>query len=246
MRQAPVLFAVFIGCSPTPSELRRPIGDGSSGDTGHGQSSTCVQRSSVSISATPLELDFPTPTTVSWLASYPEDCPSLNAQLYADVDDAYLHGQAVGPSGQRTFVPAGSSTFSIVVGDTSGASSATASASVTVLARVADPFVINSATADPVNVLIGVLSRSPNPRQAVQLCDDTLTLDFAYRRGIVIPSNRTLTAQPGCERGPRRLGPLLMTSFKGGGPLFVVEGDDSVEISGFRLQGPEGHPDRPP
>jgi hypothetical protein len=238
MRQALMLFVLLVGCSTTPSELRRPIGDGSSGDNGHGQPSTCVQRSSVSISATPLVLDFPTPTTVSWLASYPEDCPYLNAQLYADVDDAYLNGQAVGPSGQRTFVPAGITTFSIVVGDTNGASSLTLSASVMVVANVRDPFLINTATVDPVNVLIGVLTRSPNKTQVVQLCDDTLTLDFAYRRRIAIPSHRTLMAPPGCERSLRRQGPLLMTSFKGGGPLFVV-GGDAVEISGFRLEGPE-------
>ncbi len=238
MRPALMLFVLLVGCSTTPSELRRPIGDGSSGDDGHGQPSTCVQRSSVSISATPLVLDFPTPTTVSWLASYPEDCPYLNAQLYADVDDAYLNGQAVGPSGQRTFVPAGKTTFSIVVGDTSGASSSTLSASVIVVANVRDPFLIDTATVDPVNVLIGVLTRSPNKTQVVELCDDTLTLDFTYRRRITIPSHRTLKARLGCERSLRRQGPLLKTSFKGPYPLFVVAGDD-VKISGFRLEGPE-------
>ena len=101
-----------------------------------------------------------------------------------------------------------------------------------------DKILVDGTTLDPVDVLVGALTESPNPKQVVELCGDDLKLDFGGRKNIVVSSFRTLRAAPGCERSLRRLGPLLVSPLKGGGPLFVIRGED-VEFSGFRLQGPE-------
>ena len=204
--------------------------DGSGKEGGRTQPSSCVERSSVSITADPTSLAFPTPTKVSWFASLPDDCPFLNVKL---------NNIAVVPVGARTFTPALTTDYVAEVSDTSGTSSATKSASVRVVVTGMPATVrIDCTTLDPVDVLIGALTASPNMTQIVELCGDDLKLDFGGRRGIVVSSFRTLRAAPGCERSLRRLGPLAFSHLKGGGPLFVIRGD-YVEFSGFRLEGPE-------
>jgi hypothetical protein len=233
-----LLILLLTGCSK-PGALRRAKNDDTSGDDGHQQPSNCVQRASVSITASPMDLTFPTPTTVSWFASIPEDCPSLNTQLQVGLNGIQVGNQVVEPVGTRTFMPAGTTIYGVLVGDTSGSSSATKGASVTVtVSGVPNPLLIDGNTVDPVSVLIGALTESPNENQIVELCGDNLKLDFSSWRRIHVPSGRTLRAAPGCERSLRRLGPVIFSHFKGGGPLFVIDGDH-VTFSGFRLEGPE-------
>ena len=244
-----VVLVLLAGCGSMQDVRIRSNGDGSSGGNGQTQPSSCVARSSVSITASPMDLVFPTPTAVSWFARLPDDCPYLNVQLSRGVvnpnfppdDPRYvqLTSQAVEPVGARTFTPTSTMLYVALVGDTSGSSSGTTSASVTVtVSGVPDKILIDSTTLDPVNVLIGALTASPNPKQVVELCGDDLKLDFGGRKNIVVSSFRTLRAAPGCERSLRRLGPLVFSPLRGGGPLFVIRGIE-VEFSGFRLQGPE-------
>ena len=230
MHRTLVVLVLLTACSSMQGVRTSSNGDGSSGGNGHTQPSTCVQRSRVSITADPTDLVFPTPTKVSWFASLPDDCPSLNVQL---------NNTAVAPVGARTFTPTSTTEYVVLVGDTSGSSSATNSASVTVkVSGMPTTVLIDSTTLDPVDVLVGALTASPNPKQVVELCGDDLKLDFGGRKNIVVSSFRTLRAAPGCERSLRKLGPLVFSPLRGGGPLFVIRGDD-VEFSGFRLQGPE-------
>jgi hypothetical protein len=225
-----VVLVVLAGCSSMQGVPTRTNDDGSSGGDGNTQPSNCVERSSVSITASPMDLTFPTPTIVSWFASLPDDCPSLNVQL---------NNRAVEPVGTQTFTPGRSTEYVALVSDTSGSSSGTKSASVTVtVSRFPDTVQIDSTTQDPVNVLLGALTESPNKTQVVELCGDNLELDLGARRNIVVPSGRTLRATPGCERSLRKLGPLVFSHWKVGDPLFVINGDH-VEFSGFRLEGPE-------
>jgi len=226
----------------------RSTGDGSAGANGHIQPSNCVQRSSVSITADPTGLDFPTPTKVSWFASLPDDCPALNVQLSSiavvPADDTTVTPTtttiAVAPAGAQTFTPTRTTQYVVIVGDTSGSSSATNSASVTVtVGRVPATVLIDSTTVDPMDVLVGALTEPSNEWRVVELCGDNLELNFGSKREIRVPSRRILRAAPGCERGLRKLGPLVFSNNKVvGGPLFRIVGDD-VEFSGFRLQGPE-------
>jgi hypothetical protein len=230
MHKTLVALVLLIVSSSTLDIRMRLNGNVVPTGNGHTLPSTCVERSSVSITANPTHVLFPSTTTVSWVVGLPDDCPSLNVQL---------NSLAVEPAGSRTFAPGRTTDYVVVVSETSGNSSATKSANIQVtLDGYPNVVKIDTTTQDPVGALIGALTESKNLRQVVELCGDTLELNLGDMRNILVHSFRTLRAAAGCERSLRRLGPLMFSHFKVAGPLFVINGDH-IDFSGFRLEGPE-------
>jgi hypothetical protein len=105
-----------------------------------------------------------------------------------------------------------------------------------------DRVVIDGRTVDPVQMLIDALEApnrvvdgKPVPI-VIEICDVDLDLTG---HSLVIGSDRSLIASPGCARGPRSFGPRIFASDNRSlsKPLFHIRGDN-VHISGFRLEGP--------
>jgi hypothetical protein len=107
-----------------------------------------------------------------------------------------------------------------------------------------DRTVIDSRTANPVDVLVSALEAANRVEFGkavpivVELCDVDLNLNG---RQIVLGDDRSLVASPACARGPRKLGPrIYVTEVPPKRAPFVIRGD-RVRFSGFRLEGPTNY-----
>ena len=186
---------------------------------------SCLQDAQVQFSAAPSAIVLGQTSKLSWAVSLPAGCTVVKVSLQSE---------AVWRSGSRNVAPAGTATYHLTVRNRAGvAGSLTRSVKVTV--TYPPVVVIDGRTASPATVLVNALG-SFNDKQTVELCD--VDLDLTGYAPIYIQDHRTVTASPGCERGPRKLGPrIFVRRANSNAPLFELIGDDIV-FSGFRLEGP--------
>ncbi len=189
--------------------------------------SLCLSEATIRVTATPAHVTWGESSVIRWSVGLPGRCPNVQVRL---------NGQSVPRTGNRSVQPARSSLFTIIVSETHlgvyGQTSGSTLVGVSYPARV----VIDTGTPSPVASLLGALVDSTNEHQTVELCG--VDLDFTGIKDIVVGSNRSLIASPGCARGPRSFGPrILVTDPRGSSPLFIIQGDN-VRFSGFRLEGP--------
>ncbi|MBC7835571.1 MAG: hypothetical protein H7Y88_10805 [Phycisphaerales bacterium] len=208
-------------------QIARMIGDDPSGPGGGLEAPPWLENVSIQVDANPTAVNYGQSTVVSWSVDLPTGGPPPQVRL---------NGELVARSGSRSFSPSRRSSYSVIVSGTQLGVHAQTSGSVDVEVRYPPRVVIDPSTPSPVQVLLGALVESTNQPQTVELCN--VELDLTGHQSIAIGDHRTLIASPGCERGPRRLGPrIFVTDTRGRVPLFVIEGDN-VRFSGFRLEGP--------
>lgn len=197
------------------------------GPGGEPEPSRCLTATTMLLSANPAQVKLGQPSVVNWSVSLPADCSGIRVRF---------NGDTVTASGNRQVTPSQNSTYTLTVSETHLGVFGQKSRSTQVTVTYPERVVIDGSTRDPAGVLIGAMSESdPGPRR-VELCN--VDINLTGRSEILIGSNRSLIAAPGCERGPRSLGPrIFVTDTRGSKALFDIRGDN-VLIAGFRLQGP--------
>lgn len=197
-------------------------------DGGSGPSE-CSDAATVKFTASPAAVTFPASSTLNWSLVAPAGCRGLQLEL---------DGTVVTRHGSRTDQPPRSTRHVLRllwVGSGQRAVMRTLHANVSV--AYPQTMRIDASTQQPVTALLSALDPgNVNPVQ-IQLCN--VDLDLTGRRDIPLRENLSLVAAPGCERGPRSLGPRIFVTDKrpGGVSLFLIR-HDKVKLEGFRLQGP--------
>jgi hypothetical protein len=192
---------------------------------GEAEESRCLGE--IQMKATPARVVLGQPSIVKWSVSVPNGCPSPRVRF---------NGSDVSLSGNRQITPSQNSTYRVTISEKRLGVYREKSISTQVAVTYPDRVVINSGTSDPAGVLIGALTESSPGARTIELCN--VAINLTGKSEILIGSNRSLIASPGCERGPRSLGPrIFVTDTRGEKPLFNIRGDN-VLIAGFRLQGP--------
>jgi hypothetical protein len=190
-------------------------------------SSPCLTDATVQLVASPATVLLGQKSVISWSVGLPGRCSGVKIRL---------NGESVSRAGSRSVWPSRTTSYMIRVTETRlgvvGSRSDSTRVEVSYPSRVA----IEPDTPNPVDLLIGALVDSNNPKQTVVL--GCVELDLTGRFIDIRQNHRSLIASPDCVRGPRRLGPRLFVTDKGRrGALFTVYADH-ILFSGFRLQGP--------
>lgn len=190
----------------------------------------CTDAAIVKLTSSASEVVFPNPRTVTWSLSAPVGCKGLSLEL---------DGAVVPANGTRTDRPPRSEQSTLKLMWTGlGQRALLRTARVNVTVRYPTRMTIDATTQRPVQALLGVLDASNvNPAQVIGLCN--VDLDLTGQANLMLTDNRSLIAAPGCERGPRSLGPrIFVTDRRGPGKSLFLIRSDKVKIAGFRLEGP--------
>lgn len=201
-------------------------------DPNGGGPSACGLDSTLRLAATPAQVVYGQPTTLSWALNSTETCKDLHL---------VLDGVAVPRSGSRSEVLARSTGHTLqLVRAQLGGSSIVQTATTKVKVTYPYRLVLDATSPKPVEALVGALDDSnTNPEQIVELCN--VNLDMTGYANIGIGERRSLIASPHCARGARAYGPRIYVTDKRSAarPLFQIRADN-VLVSGFRLEGPTG------